>query len=438
MRLMLWLIISIGLGSIIAFAYVAWRNWIAPWRQIERLVRQITAGERPRTFLVEGGRRARQVSLALENIFARQHAIAEQFAQRESGTKTILSAMHDGLLVVDASGRVVVANETFRKLFSLREVSGGTPLLDAVRNVELHQLIAETLSNGEPRQSELALTGAQKNSERWLQVSAVPMKSDKIETGGAVVLLHDVTELKRVNEMRSDFVANVSHELRTPLSILRGYIETLLDNPKTSAKELARILEVMERHSKRLGLLVDDLLTLAQLESANSSLQLSEVNLSELFDRVVRDWEKKLVEKRLKVVVNLPPTVATVRADETRLQEVLYNLLDNAVKYSHEKGEIRLHAEQGKNGEIALSVSDGGVGIAKNDLPRIFERFYRADKARSPESIRGTGLGLSIVKHIAQLHGGRVEAESELGKGTTIRVLLPLQLSNAAASVTQT
>jgi two-component system phosphate regulon sensor histidine kinase PhoR len=438
MRLMLWLIISIGLGSIIAFAYVTWRNWIAPWRQIERLVRQITAGERPRTFLVEGGRRARQISLALENIFARQHAIAEQFAQRESGTKTILSAMHDGLLVVDASGRVVVANETFRKLFSLREVSGGTPLLDAVRNVELHQLIAETLRNGEPRQSELALTGAQKNSERWLQVSAVPMKNDKIETGGAVVLLHDVTELKRVNEMRSDFVANVSHELRTPLSILRGYIETLLDNPKTSAKELARILEVMERHSKRLGLLVDDLLTLAQLESANSSLQLSEVNLSELFGRVVRDWEKKLVEKRLKVMVDLPPTVATVRADETRLQEVLYNLLDNAVKYSHEKGEIRLHAEQGKNGEIALSVSDSGVGIGKNDLPRIFERFYRADKARSPESIRGTGLGLSIVKHIAQLHGGRVEAESELGKGTTIRVLLPLQLSNAAVSVTQT
>jgi len=438
MRLMLWLIVWIGLGSTIAFAYVTWRNWIAPWRQIERLVRQITAGERPRTFLVEGGRRARQLSLALENIFARQHAIAEQIAQRESGTKTILSAMHDGLLVVDAGGRVVVANDTFRKLFSLREVSEGMPLLDAVRNAELHQLIAETLRNGEPRQSELAVTGTQKNSERWLQVSAVPMKNDKTGTDGVVVLLHDVTELKRVNEMRSDFVANVSHELRTPLSILRGYIETLLDNPKTSAKELARILEVMERHSKRLGLLVDDLLTLAQLESANSSLQLSEVNLSELFGRVVRDWEKKLVEKRLKMMVDLPATGAIVRADETRLQEVLYNLLDNAVKYSHEKGEIRLRAEQSDNGEIALSVSDRGVGIGKNDLPRIFERFYRADKARSPESIRGTGLGLSIVKHIAQLHGGRVEAESEPGKGTTIRVLLPLQLSNAAASVTQT
>ena len=438
MRLTLWLIISIGLGSIIAFAYMAWRKWIAPWRQIERLVRQITAGERPRTFLVEGGRRARQISLALEGIFARQQAIAEQIAQRESGTKTILSAMHDGLLVVDAGGRVVVANETFRKLFSLREVSGGTPLLDTVRNAELHQLIAESLRNGEPRQSELALTGAQKNSERWLQVSAVPMMNDKIGTDGAVVLLHDITELKRVNEMRSDFVANVSHELRTPLSILRGYIETLLDNPKTSPKELARILQVMERHSKRLGLLVDDLLTLAELESANSNLQLSEVNLSELLGKVVHDWEKKLAEKQLKMNVDVAATVPVILADETRLEEVLHNLLDNAVKYSRKKGEIRLHAEQGDDDEIVLSVSDSGVGIGKNDLPRIFERFYRADKARSPESIRGTGLGLSIVKHIAQRHGGRVEAESELGKGTTIRVLLPLQLSNAAASVTQT
>jgi two-component system phosphate regulon sensor histidine kinase PhoR len=428
MTAMLWLIICIALGPTIAFAYVAWRNWILPWRQIEQLVRQITAGDRPCTFLIDGGTRARRVGLALEKVFARQHAIDEQIAQRESGTKTILSAMHDGLLVVDAGGRVVVANETFRKLFSLHEVSGGTPLLDAVRNAELHQLIGETLRNGEPRQRELALAGAQKNSERWLQVSAVPMKNDKIGTDGAVVLLHDITELKRVNEMRSDFVANVSHELRTPLSILRGYIETLLDNPKTSPKELARILEVMERHSKRLGLLVDNLLTLAQLESANSNLQLSEVNLSELFGKVVHDWEKKLAEKQLKMIVDVAATVPFILADETRLEEVLHNLLENAVKYSRENGEIRLHAEQRDDGQIALSVSDSGIGIGKNDLPRIFERFYRADKARSPESIRGTGLGLSIVKHIAQRHGGRVEAESEPGRGTTIRVILPMAL----------
>jgi two-component system phosphate regulon sensor histidine kinase PhoR len=192
----------------------------------------------------------------------------------------------------------------------------------------------------------------------------------------------------------------------------------------------------MERHSKRLGFLVDDLLTLAQLESATPNLQLSDVPLDKLFGDVVRDWEKKFAEKRLKVIVDLAEELPAVPADETRLQEILYNLLDNAVKYSQEGGEIRLQAR--RNGdEIFFSVSDTGAGIAKNDLPRIFERFYRADKARS-RALGGTGLGLSIVKHIAQLHGGRVEAESQPGQGTTIRVVFPMKTGPVKAVVTQT
>jgi two-component system phosphate regulon sensor histidine kinase PhoR len=192
----------------------------------------------------------------------------------------------------------------------------------------------------------------------------------------------------------------------------------------------------MERHSKRLGLLVDDLLTLAELESTNPNLQLSDVNLSELFGKVVRDWEKKFAEKQLKVIVDEPVALPVILADETRLQEALYNLLDNAVKYSRQNGEIYLRAEQ-RGDEIVLSVSDSGRGIARNNLPRIFERFYRADKARTPESIRGTGLGLSIVKHIAQLHGGRVDAESELGRGTIVRVVLPVRRAPKRVPVTE-
>ena len=272
-------------------------------------------------------------------------------------------------------------------------------------------------------QSELILADSKTNSERDVEVSAVPINDDADLTTGAVVLFHDITQLKQADKVRRDFVANVSHELRTPLSIVRGYIETLLDNPETSEKELSRILRVMERHSKRLGLLVDDLLTLAQLESRNTALQFSDVQLEELFESVIRDWGKQLAEKQLKVIVDLSPDARMIRADETRLHEVLYNLLDNAVKYSRENGEIRMQASP-RGHEIVLSVTDNGIGISKDDLPRIFERFYRADKARSRE-LGGTGLGLAIVKHIAQLHGGRVEAESELGRGTTIRVVLP-------------
>ncbi len=422
---MFWFLLCAIVGSTIAFAYIAWRKWIAPWRQIEQLVQQIAAGDRPRTFLVDGAAQPRRVGLALENIFGRQQHLDRQISEATSGTQTVLSAMQDGLLVVDSSRRVTLVNETFRQLFAPHEISPGAPLLDTVRNSQLEKLIVATLGAGEQKQTELGLLDPQNHRERWMQVSAVPMKDDVGGMTGAVVLFHDITELKRTDQMRSDFVANVSHELRTPLSILRGYIETLIDDPKSSSAERRRILEVMERHSKRLGLLVDDLLILAQLESADSNLQLSDVDLLKLFGDVAHDWKKKFAEKGPAVVVDLAPDLPMIRADEARLQEVLYNLLDNAVKYSRENGGVRLRAEQGR-GEIALSVSDDGVGIDKNDLPRIFERFYRADKARSPEGIRGTGLGLAIVKHIAQLHGGRVEAESELGKGTTIRVILPI------------
>ena len=250
------------------------------------------------------------------------------------------------------------------------------------------------------------------------------MKNELGRTNGAVFLIHDITELKRADEIRKDFVANVSHELRTPLSILRGYIETLRDDPAIPPAESSRILEVMDRHSKRLGQLVDDLLALANLESGSSRLHVSEIDLPKLFADVVRDWEKKFAEKKLQVVVESPPALPALCADQGRLQEVLYNLLDNAVKYVPRNGRIWLRAQQ-RGDDLVVSVSDNGVGIAQEDLPRIFERFYRVDKARS-RALGGTGLGLSIVKHIAQLHGGHAEAESELGKGTTVHVLFPV------------
>ncbi|PYK33854.1 MAG: hypothetical protein DME54_10575 [Verrucomicrobia bacterium] len=420
---MWWLILAIICGIVAVTVLVFWRKWAAPWRQIEELVTQIGRGERPPTFLVDGGADAQRVGLALESIFARQQELDRQMAGRESGTQTILGAVQDGLLVVDARRRITLTNRTFEELFGLRGPAAGVPLLETVRHATLDWLIAETLRTGEAMRSELSLADSQTHSERHIEVNAVPIKNALDETTGAVLLFHDITELKRLDQIRSDFVANVSHELRTPLSILRGYVETLLDNPKPSREELARILAIMERHSKRLGLLVEDLLSLAQLESSNATLALSVVRVEELFNNVVRDWREKLAAKNLKVIVDVSPDASTLRADETRLQEVLYNLLENAVKYSREKGQIQLQA--GRRGpETVLSVSDDGTGISKEDLPRIFERFYRADKARSRE-LGGTGLGLAIVKHIAQLHGGRVEAESELGKGTTIRVVLP-------------
>jgi two-component system, OmpR family, phosphate regulon sensor histidine kinase PhoR len=418
---MSWLVLCLFVAVTIAVALIAWRKWIAPWRQLEELVTEIGRGEQPRTFLIHGGTEAQRIGLRLEKIFQDLTQLNKQIAKRESGMQTIFAAMHDALLVVDSKRYVILANETFRKLFALPEISEGTPLLEIVRDATLDRVINDAFDHGGPVRSELALDGSQ------IELHAVATKNDAGEITGALVLFHDITELKKMDQIRRDFVANVSHELRTPLSILRGYIETLLDNPKTSPEEFSRILGVMERHSKRLDLLAQDLLTLAQLESANPNLQLGNVDLSNLFAEVIRDWEKKLATKQLSVIVDVPPDMPPVRADRVRLEEALYNLLDNAVKYSPEHGEIALVGRR-RDKQIVLSVSDNGIGIDKEDLPRIFERFYRADKARTAENIGGTGLGLAIVKHVAQLHGGHVEAESELGKGTTIRVVLPLTM----------
>src|SRR5256885_12609967 len=194
-------------------------------------------------------------------------------------------------------------------------------------------------------------------------MASVPMGKDNGEIAGAVVLFHDITDLKRADEIRRDFVANVSHELRTPLSILRGYIETMMDDPKMPRGETARILEVMEQHSKRLGLLANDLLTLAQLESGNSALQLREIDLLGFFNDASRDWAKKFSAKALQVVTNVADDCATIRADEARLREILDNLLDNALKYSNKGGHIRLSADRHGDG-VALSASDTGIGIS--------------------------------------------------------------------------
>ena len=228
--------------------------------------------------------------------------------------------------------------------------------------------------------------------------------------------------------MRRDFVANVSHELRTPLSIFRGYLETLLDDPNQPPGELLRILEIMERHSDRLNALVEDVLSLARLESPGMELHLAEIELPEMLHAIMRDWEKRFAAKQLKSHLNFPANLPRLHSDETRLQELIYNLLDNAVKYSKPGGTVFLRAEP-TGDAVRISVADQGIGISRDDLPRIFERFYRADKSRTSQQ-PGTGLGLSIVKHIAQLHGGSVEAKSELGKGTTIVVLLPVAMKS--------
>ena len=413
----------LAVGGIAAFGL--WRKWISPWKDARELADAIVEKRPPRKFLISGNPEARRVGLALETLMDRRGDLEKRARESESSAATILGAMPDGLAVVDDRRTVQLMNPEFRRIFGLPEnVSGGT-LLELARNASADRLAVEAIRRQEPQRESVEFTRAG-NDPREMEITAVPF-GGKSDVKGAVILFRDVTHFRKVENMRRDFVANVSHELRTPLSIFRGYLETLLDDPHQPPGELRRILEIMERHSDRLNALVEDVLSLARLESPGIELDLSEIDLPELLHSIMRDWEKRLAAKQLKSHLNFPGTLPHLKADETRLQELIYNLLDNAVKYSKPGGTVSLRAEPDGD-SVRISVTDQGIGIPQNDLPRIFERFYRADKSRSSEQ-SGTGLGLSIVKHIAQLHAGSVEATSELGKGTTISVLLPVTQS---------
>src|SRR5207248_1911987 len=286
-----WIVVVIICAALGSLAVIVWRKWIAPWRQVEQLITQIGRGERPRTFLMEGSVPAQRIGFQLEKIVNELEQLQKQIAKRESGLQTIFSAMQDALLVVDSNRQVILSNQTFRKLFDAPEISLATPLLEIVRDPTLDRLLTDAFRGEGPVRCELTLDASQ------IELYAVATKNEAGKITGALVLFHDITELKKMDQVRRDFVANVSHELRTPLSILRGYIETLLDSPRTPRQELTRILRVMERHSNRLELLVEDLLTLAQLESVNPDLQLGDVDLPSFFRDMIHDWEKKLTSK---------------------------------------------------------------------------------------------------------------------------------------------
>jgi two-component system phosphate regulon sensor histidine kinase PhoR len=242
---------------------------------------------------------------------------------------------------------------------------------------------------------------------------------------GAVAVFHDLTRIKQLEVVRRDFVSNVSHELRTPLAVFRGYLETLIDNPALPREDAERVLGAMQRNSNRLNSLVEDLLTLTRLESRRMPAEAQPVQIAPFFEQLARDWRARVDAEPVEIECRAAPYLPPVEVDLLRFEQVMLNLLENAVAYSAAPRRVVLAAEL-EGARMKISVTDNGIGIPPTDLPHVFERFYRVDKARNRRS-GGTGLGLSICKHIVEAHGGTIEAESDLGKGTTIVLRLPLK-----------
>ena len=335
-------------------------------------------------------------------------------AQREA----ILSSMVEGVLAVDGNLRITFANESFARVVGTgNPISAGKQLVEVVRAPELREVLTKVLASGESVRRRMQLHAA----ERVFEVQAAPLTSGSAR--GAIAILHDITDLERLERIRRDFVANVSHELRTPLTAIRGYAETLLEGALEDQENNRRFLEIIKAHSIRLNNISSDLLTLSELEAGRSRPEPEAVDVRAAVDSAMRTLES---EAQLRGVALVRGRIedAQVLGDRLQLEQALVNLIDNAVKFNHPDGEVSLEVVRAAGSRIKITITDTASGIPHEELPRIFERFYRVDKARSRE-VGGTGLGLSIVKHIIERMNGTVSVESQLGKGSTFTLLLP-------------
>jgi two-component system phosphate regulon sensor histidine kinase PhoR len=336
--------------------------------------------------------------------------------------QVLFNSMLEGLLLLDRNRKIYLANRAFKNLFGLKIELRGKTVMEALRVHELDDLVNEVEAKGQVLNYELKLPDL---SERWLQVNAAAISNSTGEREGTILVFHDLTRLKQLERTREEFVANVSHELRTPLSLIKGYVETLLDGARNNPEVAERFLKIIERNTQRLDLLIQDLLTISALESERIKLVLQPVNLRPLADKVLADLNSRAESKNMELANELPELLAM--ADANRIDQVLANLVDNAIKYGRAQGSVVIGGKNIEGEKVEIFVRDDGPGIPPESLDRIFERFYRVDKARSRDQ-GGTGLGLSIVKHIVQAHGGKVWVESELGKGATFFFTLPVNV----------
>jgi len=339
--------------------------------------------------------------------------------------EAILSGMVEGVLVLDRQGRVQLVNRAAQEMLHVEGSATGRPYLEVIRHPDISAQLTAALRGSAVEPHELALG---RDFSRFFIARAAPVGG---AGGGAVLVLHDITDLRRADQVRRDFVANVSHELRTPLTAIRGYVEALVDEPPDPA-QTRHFLEIVARHSGRMERLVTDLLRLARLDAKQEVLDVAPCEVQQIVGAVVADLSQAIEAKGQRITVAVAPDAGMIDADPAKLHDILRNLVENAVNYSPEGAHVRVDAAR-RDGLIDIVVSDSGPGIPPADLTRVFERFFRVDKARSRPG--GTGLGLAIVRHLVELHSGTVTAENRPEGGARFTVTLPVQKTHRSSDL---
>lgn len=382
----------------------------------------------PLGFFRRSAANVRQISELLER--QDQKITDEGFSLR-----AILSSMAEGVLIVDPGQRIRLINDAAVRMFNLRSSPVNRSVIEVFLHHELRTALDATLRDGRPRKVELTFRspGGGTEAERFFEVYASALNPGRGGAAmGAVVVFHDLTQLRRLEAVRREFVANVSHEFRTPLAIINGYIETLLDGAVEDPAMTGHSLQVMHKHAKRLNLLIDDLLVISTLEHGSAQLDFRPVELRGVLERVIEQMGATIEERGARVTVDFPPEGAVVEVDARRIEQVFFNLLTNALRYGATRDARISVVAREAGGMLEVAFTDNGPGIPYEDQSHIFERFYRVHKDRSRDA-GGTGLGLSIVKNAVLAHGGTVAVESTPGNGATFTVSLPLRQTNPDA-----
>ncbi|WP_347549330.1 ATP-binding protein [Pseudalkalibacillus hwajinpoensis] len=361
-----------------------------------------------------------QLSHAL-NILARNlQNMTASYEMQQNRLMTLIENMDSGLVLIDPKGYINLVNRFYKETFQVDSDDYLDVLYyEALPYQEIVRLVEETLLTEQTVRKQVELqVGIEM---RHFDVSGAPILDQDNKLKGVVLVFHDITELKKLEQMRKDFVANVSHELKTPVTSLKGFAETLLDGAMENQAFRTRFLNIILDESDRLQSLIQDLLDLSKMEQKHFSLNWQDVELKELIADCILLTQSKAEKKSIEVTVDYDGDLK-VKGDSNRLKQVFLNLIANSLTYTPEKGKVAISVKE-KSGAVAFVISDNGIGIKKEELPRIFERFYRVDKARSRNS-GGTGLGLAIVKHLVEAHNGKIEVESEVGQGTTFKITL--------------
>jgi len=403
-------------GTIVLIALLS-NRWVVPLTQMTEAAQKMARGDFSQQIRIRSEDELEALGESLNRMAEDLQRKIKALSDDRTKTLAILSGMAEGVLVLDDKGKIVLTNASFERMFGLSgEPWVGQYHYERLRHHPLNALIEESIQAQKPLSREIQLDIPPRP---YLQVQAsVTERAPR----SVVLVFHDITEIKRLERMRKDFVANVSHELRTPLAAIKGYLETLVDGGMDNPAEAREFLMILQKHTDRMTHIVRDLLQLSRIESGLDPIRPAQIDLREAIDRNLL-LLKPLAEKKGQTITTAIPPGFSLQADPEKFNQVVINLVDNAIKYTPERGIIALTASE-KEDRVLIEVQDSGMGIPREDLNRVFERFYRVDRTRSRE-LGGTGLGLSIVKHIMEAHGGKISVESEIGKGSRFILTFP-------------